>query len=132
MPKLPPEVAHLWLPRHTIRQFIIGALAPFLKKHWWYEAISSDSVKMAHKMIINLRSIVYAVILLVTSVYSWTAKGDAGPPYNGPSVFVPFVNASDVSNPLKYVSPQINVGIQQVPMLITLTRYSMSLWTPGQ
>jgi hypothetical protein len=72
---------------------------------------------MDHKMILNL---IYAVILLVTSVYSWAAKGDAGPPYNGPSVFVPFVNASDVSNPLKYVSPQINVG------------FSGSLWTPGQ
>jgi hypothetical protein len=65
---------------------------------------------MVHKMIINLRSVVYAVVLLTPSVYSWTARGDAGPPYNGPSVFVPFVNASDVSNPLKYVSPQISVG----------------------
>jgi hypothetical protein len=61
-------------------------------------------------MVIILRSVVYAALLLVSSVYSWTAKGDAGPPYNGPSVFVPFVNASDVSNQLLYVSPQISVG----------------------
>jgi hypothetical protein len=61
-------------------------------------------------MIIILRSVVYSVIALVSSVYSWNAKADAGPPYSGPSVFVPFVNATDVGNPLKYVSPQITVG----------------------
>ena len=65
---------------------------------------------MDDEMVIILRSVVYAVILLVSSIYSWTAKGDAGPPYSGPSVFVPFVNASDVGNPLLYVSPQIAVG----------------------
>jgi hypothetical protein len=63
-------------------------------------------------MIIILRSIVYVVILLVSSVYSWAAKADSRPPYNGPSVSVPFVNASDVSNPLLYVSPQITVGFK--------------------
>ena len=65
---------------------------------------------MDDEMVIILRSVVYAVILLVSSIYSWTAKGDAGPPYEGLSVFVPFVNASDVGNPLLYVSPQIAVG----------------------
>jgi hypothetical protein len=64
------------------------------------------------KMITILHSVVYAVILLVSSVYSLTAKGDVGPPYpgNGASVFVPFVNATQVGNPSNYVSPQINVG----------------------
>ena len=63
-------------------------------------------------MIIILRSVVYAVILLATSVYSLTAKGDAGPPYpsNGASVFVPFVNATQLSDPSQYVSPEIRVG----------------------
>ncbi len=63
-------------------------------------------------MIIILRSVVYAVILLVSSVYSLTAKADVGPPYpsNGASVFVPFVNATNVSDPSKYVSPKIRVG----------------------
>jgi hypothetical protein len=67
-------------------------------------------IKMDDKMIIISRSVVYAVIVLVSSVYSLTAKGDAGPPYNGPSVFVPFVNAASVSDPFQYVSPQIEVG----------------------
>jgi hypothetical protein len=63
-------------------------------------------------MINILRSVVYAVILLVSSVYSLTAKADVGPPYpsNGASVFVPFVNATNVSEPSKYVSPKIRVG----------------------
>jgi hypothetical protein len=61
-------------------------------------------------MTIILRSVVYTFILLVTSVYSLTAKGDTGPPYSGPSVFVPFVNATQVSDPYQYVSPQIRVG----------------------
>jgi hypothetical protein len=60
----------------------------------------------------TLRSVVYAVILLAGSVFSWTAKADAGPPYSGPSVSVPFVNAKDLSNPLLYVSPQITVGFK--------------------
>jgi hypothetical protein len=61
-------------------------------------------------MIIILRSFVYTVILLVSSVSSLTAKGDTGPPYNGGSVFVPFVNAAQVSDPSQYVSPQIRIG----------------------
>src|SRR5258708_16890008 len=61
-------------------------------------------------MIVILRSVVYAVVLLVSAVYSLTAKGDAGPPYSGPSVFVPFVNSTQVSDPFQYVSPQISVG----------------------
>jgi hypothetical protein len=63
-------------------------------------------------MIVILRSVVYAVILLATSVYSLTAKGDPGPPYpsNGASVFVPFVNATQLSDPSQYVSPKIRVG----------------------
>ena len=73
---------------------------------------------------------VYAVILLVSSVYSLTAKGDAGPPYNGPSVFVPFVNATDVSDPLSICQPSNQGWVSTVPMLPTLTRCSMSLWTP--
>ncbi len=56
------------------------------------------------------RSAVYAVILLVGSVYSLTAKADSGPPYSGPSVFVPFVNAAQVSDSSQYVSPQIKAG----------------------
>jgi hypothetical protein len=66
---------------------------------------------MDDEMIITLRSVVYAAILLVTSVYSLTAKGDDGPSYgSGPTVFVPFVNAMDLSNPSNYVSPLIKVG----------------------
>src|SRR3984893_8518035 len=65
---------------------------------------------MDNKIIIILRSVVYAVILMVSSVYSLTAKGDAGPPYSGPSVFVPFVNSTQVSDPFQYVSPQIKVA----------------------
>jgi hypothetical protein len=61
-------------------------------------------------MVIILRSVIYSVIALVSSIYSWSAKADAGPPYSGPSVFIPFVNATDVGNPLIYVSPQITVG----------------------
>jgi hypothetical protein len=63
-------------------------------------------------MIIILHSVVYSVILLTSSFYSLTAKADVGPPYssNGASVFVPFVNATQVGDPSKYVSPQISVG----------------------
>jgi hypothetical protein len=62
-------------------------------------------------MIIVLRRAVCAVVLLASSVYSLTAKGDSGPPYPaGPSVFVPFVNATQLANPTQYVSPQIMVG----------------------
>ena len=55
---------------------------------------------------------VYAVILLISWTHSLTAKGDVGPPYpsNGASVFVPFVNTKELSNPSQYVSPQIRVG----------------------
>ena len=55
---------------------------------------------------------VYAVILLISWAHSLTAKGDIGPPYpsNGASVFVPFVNANELSDPSQYVSPQIRVG----------------------
>jgi hypothetical protein len=63
-------------------------------------------------MTIIFHSVVYAVILLVSAFYSLTAKADVGPPYssNGASVFVPFVNATQVSDPSQYVSPQIRVG----------------------
>src|SRR5271155_1702233 len=62
-------------------------------------------------MINVLRSVVYAVILLVSSVYSLTAKADVGPPYPSTgSIFVPFVNATQVGDPSQYVSPQISVG----------------------
>ena len=37
-------------------------------------------------------------------------EGNTAPPYNGASVFVPFVNATAVSDPSQYVSPQIRVG----------------------
>ena len=55
---------------------------------------------------------VYAVILLISWAHSLTAKGDVGPPYpsNGASVFVPFVNTNELSDPSQYVSPQIRVG----------------------
>ena len=69
-------------------------------------------IKVDAEMIVILRAVVYVVILSVSSVYSWTAKADARPPYSGPSVSVPFVNATDVSNPLLYVSPQITVGFK--------------------
>jgi hypothetical protein len=64
------------------------------------------------EMMIIFHSVVYAVILLVSAFYSLTAKADVGPPYssNGASVFVPFVNATQVSDPSQYVSPQIKVG----------------------
>jgi hypothetical protein len=67
---------------------------------------------MDDKMTIIFHSMVYAVILLVSGVYSLTAKADVGPPYpsNNASVFVPFVNATQLSDPSKYVSPQIRVG----------------------
>ena len=57
---------------------------------------------------------VYAVILLTSWAHSLTAKGDVGPPYpsNGASVFVPFVNANELSDPSQYVSPQIRVGFK--------------------
>jgi hypothetical protein len=74
--------------------------------------IPPPSIKVDAKMTIILRSIVYVVILSASSVYSWSAKADARPPYSGPSVSVPFVNATDVSNPLLYVSPQIAVGFK--------------------
>ena len=63
-------------------------------------------------MITIFRSVVYAIILLVSPIYSLTAKADPGPPYssNGASVFVPFVNATQLSDPSQYVSPQISVG----------------------
>jgi len=50
--------------------------------------------------------------LLVSPIYSLTAKADPGPSYstNGASVFVPFVNATQLSDPSQYVSPQISVG----------------------
>jgi len=63
------------------------------------------------EMTITLRCVVYAAVLLVISAYSLTAKGDGGPPYgSGPSVFVPFVNATLVGDPSQYISPQISVG----------------------
>jgi hypothetical protein len=75
------------------------------------QSIGGIPAKMDDEMIITLRSVVYAAILLVTSVYSLTAKGDDGPSYgSGPTVFVPFVNAMDLSNPSNYVSPLIKVG----------------------
>jgi hypothetical protein len=60
---------------------------------------------------IILRPLMWAVMLSVGVVYSLTANGASGPPYgNGASVFVPFVNATQLSNPSNYVSPQISVG----------------------
>ncbi|QGM44510.1 hypothetical protein [Methylocystis heyeri] len=57
------------------------------------------------------RTIVHAVILSVSAVHSLTARADGGPPYpSGPSVWVPFANATQVGDPSKYVSPQITVG----------------------
>jgi hypothetical protein len=64
------------------------------------------------EMITIFRFVVYTIILLVSSVYSLTARADSGPPYssNGASVFVPFINATQLSDPSQYVSPQIKVG----------------------
>lgn len=50
-----------------------------------------------------------AAILLISSVCSLTAKAGSGPLYTkGASVFIPFVNATDVSK--SDASPQIRVG----------------------
>jgi hypothetical protein len=47
--------------------------------------------------------------LLVSSVYSLTAKAGSGPVYTkGGSVFIPFVNATEVSK--TYASPKVRVG----------------------
>ena len=57
-----------------------------------------------------LRSIACAIILLAGSLSSLRAQGNAAPPYNGATLFIPFVNATAVSDPSQYVSPQIRVG----------------------
>lgn len=62
-------------------------------------------------MIVVLRSVVSAIILLVSLVYSLTATADSGPRYtNGATVFVPFINANDMSKPNLYTNPKIQVG----------------------
>ena len=77
---------------------------------------------------------VYAVILLISWAHSLTAKGDVGPPYpsNGASVFVPFVNTNELSDPLLNMSALRSESGSTVPMLPTPTRRSMSQWTPAQ
>ncbi|MFO1101380.1 MAG: hypothetical protein U1E20_00570 [Methylocystis sp.] len=64
---------------------------------------------MEDKRMFVLRLVVYAVILLASPVCSLTAQADSSPPYtNGVSVFVPFVNANEVSK--SDASPEIRVG----------------------
>ena len=58
----------------------------------------------------SLRSDVYAIVLLVGSVFALPATGNAGPAYGAVSVTVPFVNAAQLGDPTQYVSPQLKVG----------------------
>ena len=53
---------------------------------------------------------VYAIVLLVGSVFALPATGNAGPAYGAVSVTVPFVNAAQLGDPTQYVSPQLKVG----------------------
>jgi hypothetical protein len=58
-------------------------------------------------MIIVLRSVLYAAVLWASSFYCLIANAASGPNYgNGPSVFVPFVNAPLPPN----TQPKIRVG----------------------
>jgi hypothetical protein len=84
---------------------------------------------MEDYMIVILRSFVYTVIFLVGSISSLTAKGDTGPPYNGGSVFVPFVNAAQVSDPSQYVSPQIKIGFNSPNATNTYPVFNVSMDT---
>jgi hypothetical protein len=80
-------------------------------------------------MIIILRSFVYTVILLVSSVSSLTAKGDAGPPYNGGVFLFRLLTQPRLAIRLNMSALKSGSG-SIVPILPTLTRRSMSLWTP--
>jgi hypothetical protein len=57
----------------------------------------------------RLRLIVCASLLVAVTQPS-IAQATNTPNYGNITVFVPFVNAADVSNPVKYVSPSIRVG----------------------
>jgi hypothetical protein len=76
-----------------------------------------------------LRAVAYAVILLVSSFSSLTATANPGPPYNGVSVSVPFVNATQVSDPSQYVSPQIKIGFNSPNATSTFPVFSVTMDT---